>query len=133
MREHSNFFNRSNLPLNNSGNNNFYNITRINDSFINRNGIVNRNCGKLFTHRSFSFLRFAVMKNRKYGRNIVFIFMRPVGKTMRRYANEDRKTAYETYGNIKIHLQTRNWIIEFRDVVSNIYIYTKCYEILFSN
>lgn len=41
---------------------------------------------------------------------------------MRRYANEDRKTAYETYGNIKIHLQTRNWIIEFRDVVSNIYI-----------
>lgn len=55
--------------------------------------------------------------------------MRPVGKTMRRYANEDRKTAYETYGNIKI--QTRNWIIEFRDVVSNIYM--KCYEILFSN
>lgn len=49
--------------------------------------------------------------------------MRPVGKTMRRYANEDRKTAYETYGNIKIHLQTRNWIIEFRDEFRIEYIY----------
>lgn len=104
-------------------------MPRINDSFINRNGIRNRNCGKLFTHGSFSFsysfllflTRFAVTKNRKYERNIVSIFMRPIGKTMWRY--EDRKTAYETHGNTKIHLQTRNWIIEFRDVVSNIYIW----------
>lgn len=33
-------------------------MPRINDSFINRNGIRNRNCGKLFTHGSFSFLLF---------------------------------------------------------------------------
>lgn len=104
-------------------------MPRINDSFINRNGIRNRNCGKLFTHGSFSFsyffllflTRFAVTKNRKYERNIVSIFMRPIGKTMWRY--ENRKTAYETHGNTKIHFQTRNWIIEFRDVVSNIYIW----------